>query len=109
MTMLLFPLIIATLIIPVTLVAIFGITGYLIYRFVLHDFLCNRSVNATLKEFHIKKTQFQIIKEYHAFKGKEISDKEIIFLQKRYRQREPDQFLSMYDSMRDKSDSGKEK
>jgi len=105
MTMLFLPNLIAALIIPISLVAIVGIIGFLIYRFVLHDFMCNRSVNATLKEFHIKKTQFQIIKEYHAFKGKEISDKEISFLQKRYRQREPDQFLSMYDKMRDKSDS----
>jgi len=109
MTMLFLPNLIAALIIPISLVAIVGIIGFLIYRFVLHDFMCNRSVNATLKEFHIKKTQFQIIKEYHAFKGKEISDKEVLFLQKRYRQREPDQFLSMYDSMRDKSDPSKEK
>jgi len=94
-------------IIPIALVAILGITGYLVYRFLLNDFLCNRSVNATLREFNIKKTQYQIIKEYHVFKGKEISDKEISFLQKRYRQREPDQFLSMYDKMRDKSDSSK--
>ncbi len=95
-------------IIPITLVAILGISGYLVYRFILHDFLCNRSVNATLKEFNIKKTQYQIIKEYHAFKGKEISDKEISFLQKRYRQREPDQFLSMYDSMRDGTNTKKD-
>jgi len=94
-------------IIPITLVAVLGISGYLVYRFILHDFFCNRSVNATLREFNIKKTQFQIIKEYHVFKGKEISDKEISFLQKRYRQREPDQFLSMYDSMRDGTDTEK--
>ncbi len=92
-------------IIPIALVAILGISGYLVYRYLLNDFLCNRSVNATLKEFNIKKTQYQIIKEYHAFKGKKISDKEISFLQKRYRQREPDQFLSMYDAMRDKADT----
>ena len=92
-------------IIPIVLGAILGISGYLVYRFLLNDFLCNRSVNATLREFNIKKTQYQIIKEYHAFKGKEISDKEISFLQKRYRQREPDQFLSMYDAMRDKSNT----
>jgi len=49
----------------------------------------------------------QIIKEYHEFKGKEISEKEILFLQKRYRQREPDQFLSMYDAMRDRADTEK--
>ncbi len=94
-------------IIPIALVGILGITGYLVYRFLLNDYMCNRSVNATLREFNIKKTQYQIIKEYHVFKGKEISDKEISFLQKRYRQREPDQFLSMYDAMRDKSDTEK--
>jgi len=94
-------------IIPIALVAILGISGYLIYRFLLHDYLCNRSVNATLREFNIKKTQYQIIKEYHESKGKEISEKEILFLQKRYRQREPDQFLSMYDSIRDKSNTEK--
>ncbi len=95
------------IIIPIVIVAIAGIGGYLVFHFLIKDYLCNRSVNATLREFNIKKTQYQIIKEYHAFKGKEISEKEISFLQKRYRQREPDQFLSMYDSMRDKSDTEK--
>ncbi len=94
-------------IIPITIVAILGISGYLVYRFLINDFVCNRTVNATLREFNIKKTQFQIIKEYYAFKGEEISDKEIARLQKRYRQREPDQFLAMYDSIRDKSDTEK--
>ncbi len=94
-------------IIPITLVASLGISGYLVYRFLLNDYLCNRSVNATLREFNIQKTQYQIIKEYHESKGKEISEKEILFLQKRYRQREPDQFLSMYDSIRDKSNTEK--
>ena len=94
-------------IIPITLVAVLGISGYLVYRFLLNDFLCNRTVNGTLQEFNIKKTQFQIIKEYHELKGEEISDKEILHLQKRYRQREPDKFLSMYDSIRDKSDTEK--
>ncbi len=105
--MLFLSIFITALIIPLSLVAIIGITGYLIYRFALHDFLCNRNVNGTLREFNIKKTQYQIIKEYHESKGKEVSEKEILFLQKRYRQREPDQFLSMYDSMRDKSDTEK--
>ncbi len=95
------------LIIPITIVTIVGVAGYFAYRFLINDFMCNRSVNATLREFNIKKTQFQIIKEYHAFKGEEISDKEIFQLQKRYRQREPDQFLAMYDSIRDKSKDDK--
>ena len=105
--MLFLPIFITALIIPLSLVAILGITGYLIYRFALHDFLCNRNVNGTLREFNIKKTQYQIIKEYYAFKGEEISEKEILRLQKRYRQHKPDQFLTMYDSMRDKSDDNK--
>ncbi len=100
-----FPIFITALIIPLSLVAILGVGGYLVYHFLLKDFLCNRSVNLTLKEFNIKKTQYQIIKEYHIYKGKEISEKEILFLQKRYRQREPDHFLSMYDEMRDKSNT----
>ncbi len=95
------------LIIPITIVAIVGIAGYLVYRFVINDYLCNRTVNATLREYKIKKTQFQIIKEYYDFKGEKISEKEILHLQKRYRQREPDQFLAMYDSIRDKSDTEK--
>ena len=94
-------------IIPITLVAVLGISGYLVYRFLLNDYLCNRNVNGTLREFNIKKTQYQIIKEYYVFKGEEISEKEILRLQKHYRQHKPDQFLTMYDSMRDKSDDNK--
>jgi len=57
----------------------------------------------TLREYSIKKTQFQIIKEYHESKGENKSDKEISQLEKHYRQREPEQFLAMYDAIRDKS------
>ncbi|MEK0347975.1 MAG: hypothetical protein QQN44_06565, partial [Nitrosopumilus sp.] len=63
--MLFFPNFIAQIIIPIVLVAVVGIVGYLIYHFVINDYLCNRTVNGTLREFNIKKTQFQIIKEYH--------------------------------------------
>ena len=94
------------IIIPLTIVAIAGIGGYLLYRFVLFDYFCNRSVNETLRKYDIKKTQFQIVKEFHAKKGEEISDKEILQLQKYYRQHEPEQFLAMYDSIRDKSKTG---
>ena len=95
------------IIIPLTVVAIAGIVGYVLYRFVINDFMCNKSVNATLREYKIKKTQFQIIKEYHEKKGEQISEKEIINLQKHYRQHEPEQFLAMYDSIRDREDTGK--
>ena len=94
---------VGTIIIPLAVVAVVGIAGYLIYRFGLYDYFCNRSVNDTLRKYSIKKTQFQIIKEYHEGKGEKISDKEISQLEKHYRQHEPEEFLSMYDATRDKS------
>jgi len=71
--------------------------------FCLYDYFCKKSVNETLRNYNIKKTQFQIIKEYHENKGEKISEKEISQLEKRYRQREPEQFLIMYDAIRDKA------
>jgi len=94
---------VAWIIIPITIVAAVGISGYLLYHYVLYDYLCNRTVNGTLRKYNIKKTQSQIIKEYHENKGEKISEKEISQLEKQYRQHEPEQFLAMYDSIRDKS------
>lgn len=94
---------VAVIIIPLAIVVIVGIVGYLIYRFVIYDYLCNRSVNETLRKYNIKKTQFQIIKEYYEHKGELVSEKVISQLAKQYRQKEPEQFLTMYDSIRDKS------
>jgi len=98
---------VSTIIIPIVIVAIAGISGYLIYRFVLYDYFCKISVNETHRNYNIKKTQFQIIKEYHEYKGEKISEKEISQLEKRYRQHEPEQFLIMYDAIRDKSRTSK--
>ena len=94
---------VSVIIIPLVIVAIAGIGGYLLYRYALYDFMCNRSVNSTLRKYNIKKTQFEIIKEYHDNKGEKISDKEIMSLEKRYRQHEPEQFLSMYDKIREQA------
>lgn len=96
---------VGVIIIPLAIVAVVGIAAYLIYRFVLYDYFCNRSVNETLRKYNIKKTQFQIIKEYHESKGEKISEKEISQLEKHYRQHEPEQFLVMYDVIRDKSET----
>ena len=90
-------------IIPILIVAIVGIGGYVIYRFVIYDYLCNKSVKETFRKYNIKKTQSQIIKEYHESKGETISEKEVSHLEKHYRQKEPEQFLAMYDAVRDKS------
>jgi len=88
-------------IIPIFIVAIVGLSGYLVYRYVLYDLLCKRSVNQTLQKYNIKKTPSQIIKEYYDDKGEEISHKEIQNIEKNYRQREPEQFLTMYDTVRE--------
>lgn len=81
--------------------AIIGLSGYLVYRFALYDLFCKRTVNQSLKKYNIKKTPSEIIKEYYDIKGESISHKEIQNLEKNYRQNEPDQFLIMYDVIRD--------
>jgi len=90
-------------IIPITIVAILGIAGYLVYRFVIFDFLSSKSVNDTLKKYDIKKTPFEIIQEYHQNKGETLSSQEISRLEKQYKRNEPEQFLAMYDSLRENS------
>lgn len=94
---------VSPIIIPIVIVAIIGVTGYAIYRFVIFDYMCNKTVNDTLRKYNIKKTQSEIIKEYHQNKGETISEKEVSHLEKRYRQHEPEQFLAMYDAIRKKS------
>ena len=89
------------LVIPIIIVAIVGLSGYLVYRFVIFDLMCKRTVNQTLQKYNIKKTPSQIIKEYYSNKGEEISHKEVQILEKNYRQNEPEQFLTMYDAIRD--------
>ena len=91
----------AIIIIPILIVAIIGLSSYLAYRFLIYDLYCKRSVNKSLQKYNIKKTPSQIIKEYYENKGEQISHQEIQNLEKNYRQNEPDQFLAMYDAIRD--------
>ena len=89
------------LVIPIVLVAVLGITGYLVYRYALYDALCKSSVNRTLRRYSIPKTPAQIVREFHEKKGEKLSDAEVRRLEKMYRQTDPDQFLAMYDSIRE--------
>ena len=89
------------LIIPIIIVSVVGLAGYFVYRFVIFDFMCKRAVNQNLQKYNIKKTPSQIIQEYYKIQGKEISQKEVKMIEKQYRQNEPEQFLVMYDSIRD--------
>ena len=61
-------------IIPIAVVAILGLSGYLVYRYVIFDILANNTVNNTLKRYNIKKTQFEIVKEFNENKGEKLSD-----------------------------------
>jgi len=92
---------VSPLIIPIIIVAIIGLIGYFVYRFLIFDFMCKRAVNQKLQKYKIKKTPSQIIREFYKSKGEQISHKEIQILEKRYRQNEPEQFFVMYDSIRD--------
>ncbi|RMW34179.1 MAG: hypothetical protein EA439_02490 [Nitrosopumilus sp.] len=97
------------LVIPIVIVAIVGLSGYLVYKYFIYDLMCKRAVNNALQKYNIKKTPFQIIKEYYHSKGENISHKEIQNLEKSYRQNGPDEFLTMYDAIRDsKHESSKE-
>ena len=89
-------------IIPISIVAILGISGYLVYRYVIFDILANKAVNDTLRRYNIKKSQHEIIREFNENKGENLTDSEISRLAKHYRRNEPDQFLSMYDNLRDR-------
>ncbi len=97
----------AVFIIPVFIVAIVGLTGYLVYRFLIRGLYRKRSVVQTLRKYNIKKTPSQIIREYYDSRGEQISQKEVARLEKNYCQNEPEQFLTMYDATRD-SRAGKD-
>jgi len=88
-------------VIPILIVVVVGLSSYFIHKFVLRDMLAKRSVNKTLQKYNIKKTPSEIIREYYDSKGEQLSHKEIQNLEKNYRQNEPDQFLAMYDAIRD--------
>ena len=91
----------AIIIIPILLVALIAVSSYLVYALLLRDLLSKRSINQTLEEYNIKKTPFQIIKEYYQIKNEPLTDKQIQKIEKKYRQNEPEQFLTMYDAIRD--------
>lgn len=92
----------SAIIIPIVLVTVLGLVGYLVYRFVVFDIICKNTVNRTLRQYNIQKTPYQIIKEFHKVKGEDLSSEQIKSLEKEYRQTDPDQFLSMFDTVRER-------
>ena len=91
----------AIIIIPILVVTVVAISSYLVYTLFLRDLLSKRSISQTLEKYNIDKTPSQIIKEYYENKGESLSHHEIQKLEKNYRKNEPEQFLAMYDAIRD--------
>ena len=98
----------AVLIIPILIVTIIALSSYLVYKFLIQNLLSKRSITQTLEKYNINQTTSQIIKEYYENKGESLSDQEIQKLEKNYIQNEPEQFLAMYDAIRD-NEKNKEK
>jgi hypothetical protein len=98
----------AIIIIPILVVTVIAISSYLVYKLFLQNLLSKRSLTQTLEKYNIDKSPSQIIKEYYENKGELLSHQEIQKLEKNYIQNEPEQFLAMYDAIRD-SDKTKEK
>ena len=93
----------AVIIIPILVVSMVAISTYLVYQLFLKNFLAKRSISQTLEKYNIQKTPFQIIKEYHENKGENLTHDEIQKLEKNYTRKEPEQFLAMYDAIRENS------
>ena len=91
----------AVIIIPILIVVLIAASSYIVYALLLRDFLSKRSINQTLEKYNIKKSPFDIIKEYYEIKNESLSDQEIKKIEKNYRRNEPEQFLTMYDAIRD--------
>ena len=91
----------SALVIPILIAAAAGLAAYLLYRLVIYDMACARSVRSTLKHHGIPETPLQIILEFHRAAGRPIAREEAERLEKEYRQSDPGRFLAMYDAIRE--------
>ena len=96
------------IVIPIVIVAITGLIGYLVYRFLIIDMASKRSVGRILQRYNIDKTPSQIIREYHALRGESLSDGQIRSMVRDYMRSDPDQFLAMYDKIRESPNDKKD-
>ena len=90
----------AVIIIPILVVTIIALSSYLVYKLFLQHSLSKRSINQTLEKYNIDKTPFQIIKEYYENKGESLYHQEIQKIDNNYIKNEPEQFLTLYDEIK---------
>ena len=93
---------VSPVVIPIIVVAIVGLVGYLVYRYLIMEVSSRRAVTRTLRRYRIDKTPSQIIREYHMLRGQSLSEGEIRGMEREYMRNGPDRFLEMYDEIRDK-------
>ncbi len=94
---------VSVIVIPIIVVMVVGLVGYLVYKYFILDMSSRRAVQKTLQKYNINKTPSQIVREYYMVKGKALSDREIRGIERDCMRNEPDQFLAMYDVIRDKT------
>ena len=97
---------VSPVVIPIIVVAIVGLVGYLVYRYLIMEMSSRRAVTRTLRRYRIDKSPSQIIREYHMLRGQSLSEGEIRGMEREYMRNEPDRFLEMYDAIRDKPARG---
>ncbi len=90
------------IVIPIIIVAVAGLATYLVYRYIVFDHLCKSKLDQILLRYNIGKTPAQIIKEFYEHKGEDISHAQIKSMERHYRQTDPEQFLIMYDEIRER-------
>lgn len=71
----------SVIIIPILIVTIIGLSGYLAYRFLIYDLFCKRSVNKSLRKYDIKKLRPKLLRNTMK-KGRKITHDEIQKIEK---------------------------
>lgn len=92
---------VSVIVIPIIIVAIVGLLGYLVYRYLITDVSSRRTVQNTLSQYNINKTPSQIVREYYKMNGDSLSERDVQRLTKEHMRNDPDSFLEMYDKLRE--------
>ena len=92
---------VSVIVIPIIVVAIVGLLGYLVYRYLITDMSSRRTVQNTLRQYNIDKTPSQIVREYYKMGGDSLSERDVQRVTKEHMRTDPDSFLEMYDKLRE--------
>ena len=91
---------VSVVVIPIVVVAIVGLLGYLVYRYLIADVSSRRAVKGILNQYDIDMTPLQIVHEYYKMRGEPLSEDDAQRVTKEHMRTDPDHFLEMYDELR---------